>query len=198
MDKQTISYYDTFSDDYISDTVNANVSAIRNKFIAKLPVGARILDFGCGSGRDSKAFLEAGYMVDATDGSEKMVRYATLLTGIPVRYQCFQELSERGCYDGIWACSSILHLTYEELEEVLRRMNVALKDGGIAYVSFKYGEWSGYRNNRYFTDLTEESLTALVKATDCFEIDEAWITADVRKGREEEKWLNAILRKKNP
>jgi len=198
MDKQTISYYDTFSDDYISDTVNANVSAIRNKFIAKLPVGARILDFGCGSGRDSKAFLEAGYMVDATDGSEKMVRYATLLTGIPVRYQCFQELSERGCYDGIWACSSILHLPYEELEDVFRRMNVALKDGGIAYVSFKYGQESGLRNGRYFTDLDEQSLGRLVGNTRCFDMEEQWVSPDVRPGREEEKWLNAILRKRNP
>ena len=82
----------------------------RQRFLACLPAGAAILDFGCGSGRDAKAFLELGFSVEASDGSEELCRRASELTGIPVKRMLFSELSAADRYDGIWACASILHL----------------------------------------------------------------------------------------
>ena len=108
----------------------------------------------------------------------------------------FQELAEVGKYDGIWACSSILHLPMNELVEVMRKMAVALKENGIIYTSFKYGTFAGERNGRYFTDMTEETFAEFLGEVGDLEVEEQWTTSDVRPGRGEEKWLNLILRKR--
>jgi len=107
----------------------------------------------------------------------------------------FQDLDAAEEYDGIWACSSILHLDRAELAEVMQKIRAALRPGGILYTSFKYGEFSGERNGRFFTDMTEESFGRLLEDTGGFEIIRLWITSDVRPGRDSEKWLNVLLRK---
>jgi hypothetical protein len=140
--------------------------------------------------------MEQGYQVKAIDGSEELCRVASEYSGIQVKHMYFQELSEHEKYDGIWACSSILHLPYAELQHVMVKIDEALKTKGILYTSFKYGEYEGERNGRYFTDMTEERLNALLKELDGFQILELWITPDVRPGREAEKWLNVIMQKK--
>lgn len=108
----------------------------------------------------------------------------------------FNDFAEQDMYDGIWACSSILHLSELELKNVLIHMEEALHNGGIIYTSFKYGSFSGMRNGRFFTDFTEESFTDFVSEIEQLEIEKIWITGDVRPGRENEKWLNMILRSK--
>ena len=99
-------------------------------------------------------------------------------------------------YDGIWACSSILHLPAEELAKVMEKMSAALTSKGIIYTSFKYGTFSGERNGRFFTDMTEEAFADFIGRIDSLEIEEQWVTFDARPGRGEEKWLNLILRKR--
>ena len=112
-----------------------------------------------------------------------------------VKNMLFEELSEVEKYDGIWACSSILHLPLGELADVMKKMAIALKEDGIIYTSFKYGNFEGERNGRYFTDMTEEKFAKFLSEIDSLEIEEQWITSDVRPGRGEERWLNLILRK---
>ena len=70
-----------------------------------------------------------------------------------------------------------------------------MKTGGIAYISFKYGDFEGYRNGRYFTDMNEERLENLLKDRAELELIETAVTGDVRPGRESEKWLNVLLKK---
>ena len=81
------------------------------------------------------------------------------------------------------------------LADVMRKMITALKDGGIIYTSFKYGNYAGERNGRFFTDMTEETFADFLRMFENVKIEEQWITSDVRPGRGEEKWLNLILRK---
>ena len=154
-----------------------------------------ILDFGCGSGRDSKFFLQEGFDVTVTDGSAVLCRLARELTGLPVRHELFQDLAETNSYDGIWACSSILHLPKAELAGVLAKMVAALKPGGIIYISFKYGDFEGTRNGRYFTDFTEEGFRSFMQPIEGIRIEDWWVSADVRPGRGDEWWLNLLLRK---
>ena len=155
-----------------------------------------ILDFGCGSGRDTKYFLGRGFKVDAIDGSENLCKIASENTGIEVRNMLFSELDAGELYDGIWACSSILHLPKEELRDVFGRMIRAVKKGGFIYTSFKYGEAEGLRKGRYFTDFTEETFREFIREIPEMEIIDEWVSADVRPGRSEEKWLNVILKKR--
>ena len=191
----TINYYNLNAKKFIENTQNADMHLTQDKFLQLLPESASILDFGCGSGRDTKYFLEKGYQVVATDGSAELCRLASSFTGIKVKEMLFQELDEIGVYDGIWACSSILHLPKQELLPVIRKMCIALKDNGVIYTSFKYSNFEGERNGRYFTDFTEDTFREFIKVISELTVEDQWITLDVRPGRGEEKWLNLILRK---
>ena len=195
MNDKTIEYYNENAKQFVDTTVNVEFHHMQNRFLEKLQDGAYILDFGCGSGRDTKYFLEQDYRVDAIDGSAELCKLASELTGIEVKHMYFQELSEVEKYDGIWACSSILHLTLNDLEDVMKRMTHAVKSHGIIYTSFKYGTFSAERNGRYFTDMTENTCEELLQKIPGLAVEEQWITSDVRPGRGEEKWLNLILRK---
>ena len=193
--KSTIKYYNTNAITFVAGTVSVDFSSVQNLFLDMLPKCAHILDFGCGSGRDTKYFLEQGHTVDATDGSLELCKAAAEYTGISVKHQMFQELDATNVYDGIWACASILHVKKEELPEILGKMNVALKKHGVMYLSFKYGDFEGERNGRYFTDMTEESMKNLLQEFPELKVGKLWITGDVREGREDERWLNVILKK---
>jgi cyclopropane fatty-acyl-phospholipid synthase-like methyltransferase len=193
--QSTIQYYDKYAKKFIGSTVEVDFTETQKRFSAKLRSGSHILDLGCGSGRDTKFFLEHKYQVTATDGSVELCKLASEYIGIEVKHMMFQELAEREIYDGIWACSSILHLPLPELEDVLHRMAIALKRDGIIYTSFKYGTYQGERNGRYFTDMTEETFSNLLQNIKELKIEDQWITSDVRPGRGDEKWLNIILRK---
>ena len=195
MNDKTLDYYNQNADTFFSGTVSVDFTQTQNKFLNYLNPGDSILDFGCGSGRDTKYFLEAGMKVDAIDGSEEMCRIASEYTGIEVQQMLFQELVVHDQYDGIWACASILHLPKNELKSVVQKMATALKTHGIIYTSFKYGEFEGERNGRYFTDFTIDTFQTFIQDIDHLQIKEDWITGDVRPGRGDERWLNLILQK---
>ena len=192
---KTLEYYNEKSDLFAGDTVDLEFSSIQDSFLKYLEPGSLILDFGCGSGRDSRYFMSKGFNVEAIDGSEEMVKIASKVTGLPVRQMMFNELDENERYDGIFACASILHVPYNELPDIFTRLKKAVKKNGYIYVSFKYGDYEGYRNSRYFTDLNEERFAYLLNEVKGLTVIEETITSDARKGREDEKWLNVILRK---
>jgi len=196
MTDKTLNYYNENAQSFASGTVSIKFTEVQDKFLEKLNPDAYILDFGCGAGRDTKYFLSRGYQVDAVDGSEQLCRIASEYTGIKVRQKLFQELDEKEKYDGIWACASILHLPKKQLREVLKNMYAALKSKGWIYASFKYGEFEGERNGRYFTDFTTDAFKDFIHDMHGLKIEEQWITGDVRPGRGEEKWLNLLLQKK--
>lgn len=196
MKTKTIEYYNENVDKFVNGTQEVVFCKTQDLFLSYLNEGDSILDFGCGSGRDTKYFLSKGYKVDATDGSEEICKVASDYTGINVKCLLFNELDEIDKYDGIWACASILHLDRDDLIDVFHRIARALKDNGILYTSFKYSEFEGVRNGRYFTDFTLESFNEFQTNIPEFIIEKKWITSDVRAGREDEKWLNLIMRKK--
>ena len=192
---QTIDYYNLNAKNFIENTQNVDIHMAQHKFLHLLNEGAVILDFGCGSGRDTKYFLDQGYQVTALDGPGGLCRLGSSLIGTEVKGMLFQELDHMGTYDGIWACSSILHLPKNELLLVIRKMCDALKSTGVIYTSFKYSDFEGVRNGRYFTDFTEDSFQEFIAEIPERTIEDQWITGDVRPGRGDEKWLNLILRK---
>lgn len=194
-DAKTLNYYNSNAVNFSEITKNVDFSEVQQTFINYLPMDAFILDFGCGSGRDTKYFLDHGYHVTATDGSEKICKIATDYTGIYIKQMLFEELNDRNQYDGIWACASILHLSKKELPDIFYKMHQALKTNGIIYTSFKYGTFEGERNGRYFTDFTEEMFEEFARQISGLKIEKMWITGDVREGRGDERWLNILLRK---
>jgi SAM-dependent methyltransferase len=150
---------------------------------------------GCGSGRDSKAFLSAGYQVTAIDGSSELCRIASEFIGQNVICATFQEYVPAEQFDGIWACASLLHIPSEELGAIVAKLAKSLRRGGCFYVSFKYGDFRGMRNGRFFQNMTEESLGELLRGIPELEVISTKITGDVRPGRAEELWLNVLLKR---
>ena len=191
----TLNYYNSNAYDFVSGTVDVAFTEMQDIFLECIPAGGKILDFGCGSGRDTKYFLSKGYEVEAIDGSEKLCKIACEYTGIVVKQMLFEELDDVEEYDGIWACASILHVEKKQLPDILKKMTRATKKGGFLYASFKYGDFEGVKNKRFFTYLTEDSFREIIKEISEISVERLWISADVRAGRAEERWLNVILRK---
>ena len=189
--RETIGYYDTNATRFVADTADIELGALQREFVRRLPKGGRVLDLGCGSGRDSLAFLKAGLAVDAVDGSVQMAKAASKLTGLPVAHATFSDYEPQGPYDGIWACSSLLHVPASELSAVISKYARALAPDGTFYLSFKLGAHDGMRGGRWFTDLDEPALRALIAEVPELRVDRIEITGDARPGRSDEKWLNA-------
>lgn len=219
---QTIAYYDDPSNAYADQTLHADMSAIYERFEKYLTPGAAMLDAGCGSGRDSLHFMKAGYTVTAIDASHEMCAFASRLLQQEVRQLRFQELDYDACFDGIWACASLLHVPERQQAEVFHRLMRALVPGGVLYASWKYGETERTEasSDRLFCDMTEQRAEALAKEavkpeslkhpmklrgdqdprTDgqpawTVSIEACWISGDVRADRRSQKWLNVIFRK---
>ena len=194
-DKRTLDYYNSKAKDFVSGTVDVVFTEVQDVFLGYIPVSGKILDFGCGSGRDTKYFLSKGYVVNAIDGSEELCKIASEYAGIEVKQMLFQELDEVEVYDGIWACASILHVEKKQLPDIMKKIAIATKTGGVVYTSFKYGDFEGIRNGRFFSYLTEESFGELLEVVPELVVEKLWISADVRAERGEERWLNIVLRK---
>jgi len=190
-----MSFYDQNAERFFNDTVAVDVSALRERFLAFLPKPARILDAGCGSGRDALAFLRSGNLVEAFDASANMAKLASNYTGLKVACCSFAEAEYSFKFDGIWACASLLHVRRAEIVTVLLHLQGLLVDGGYLYSSFKKGECETYRNERWFNDYTVEALRTLFLAETSFVPVDLWETDDVRPGRSDETWTNCIARK---
>ena len=189
-----IDYYNKHAEEFIALTFDVDMESLYQPFLAELPEGARILDVGCGSGRDTLAFKDKGYQVEAIDYSAELVKKAKELTGIEVRQQSFYELNESEKYDGIWACASLLHCDRDFLPEVMGHIFKALKPNGVCYMSFKYGNTDREKDGRSFTDLNEQQAHELLKQIDQALLLQQWITIDKRPDRDEE-WLNVLWKK---
>ncbi|OOB88226.1 class I SAM-dependent methyltransferase [Leclercia adecarboxylata] len=191
----TLKYYQDNAQTFFDGTVNVDMSSLYEAFTRHLAPGARVLDAGCGSGRDAKAFQEMGYQVEAFDASSAMVELAREHTGLPVKVMSFADVDRKEEFDGIWCCASLLHVPAVELPGVMRRLADALKPGGVWYVSFKYGDGEREVDGRRFTDMDEVRLQGTLKALAFINIESVWKTRDKRPGREE-VWLNGVLQKK--
>jgi SAM-dependent methyltransferase len=191
---KTIDYYNKHAEEFTTSTFEVDMKSLYQPFLAELPEGARILDVGCGSGRDTLAFKNKGYQLDAIDYSEELVKKATRLTGIPIKLKSFYEVDDYEAYDGIWACASLLHCEHSRLAEVIGKLISALKPGGMLYMSFKYGTTERENDGRIFTDLDEAQANALLEPFDNVQQIQQWITVDKRPERQE-KWLNLIWKK---
>ncbi len=192
----TISYYDSHAAEFCENTASMDMSELYAPFFLEIPAGGRILDAGCGSGRDSLAFLKKGYQVVSIDASAQMVNATTKLTGQEAKLLQFDALEFDSEFDGIWACASLLHVARRDLNPILTRLTKALKPNAVLYLSFKYGDCERIEAGRFFNDLNEMLLRTSLANHPQLELVRVWTTDDVRTDRRgRQSWLNAIVRR---
>ena len=187
-------YYDDNAQSFYDSTVDVDMVGFFCKFLPLVGAEGRILDLGCGSGRDTKYFVDLGYKVDAIDASKEMVRLASIKSGLKVKHMTFEQFSPDLQYDGIWACASLLHVEPKALKSMLVQISHWLNVSGVLYASFKYGDGVRVKDGRTFTDMDEHQLKVLLSAANLI-LKESWVTYDQRPERNE-KWLNALVTKK--
>lgn len=182
-------YYQENAKEYIGKTMNADVSDLYSKFEKYLRPGSKILDLGFGSGRDSLYFLSKGYEVYSLDPCQAFIEHGKEI-GLPhVLQSRAEDLDLNDAFDAIWANASLLHVASDKLKDVFLRCAKALKENGIMYCSFKYGDFEGERDGRYYVDLTDEAIGKYTR--DVFKIKEAFATSD-SLGRDD-AWINFLL-----
>ena len=184
-------YYEEFAAEFFGSTVGVDMTPFHQRFLARLKPGAHILDAGCGSGRDAKAFADAGFRVTAFDASPELARRASAHCGFEVAVRRFEEVDEVSQFDGIWCCASLLHVPLAGMPATLERLWRALRPGGILYVSFKQGSGERVHAGRRFTDADEATLREWFgRFHDAHNLD-VWLTRDQRPDRTE-LWSNAL------
>ena len=195
-DLPTLAFYEKHSQEYYKSTVDVDMHELYGPFLSELPSAGRILDAGCGSGRDTKAFLERGYRVLAIDASPKMVQLATALTGQSCAVLRFQEMEFQEEFDGIWACASLLHVPKSQMHDVMHRFIQALKPGGIFYLSLKEGEGEHVaEDGRFFNYYTVDSFRQLLANFPALRELAFWKTEEIRSRQYRSLWLNFLLKK---
>jgi SAM-dependent methyltransferase len=153
---RTLAHYDRNAQAFWEGTrdhdVSQNIAALLQHIEAAPPL--EILDFGCGPGRDLRAFSELGHHAIGLEGSPALAALAREHSGCEVLEQSFFELAlpaER--FDGVFANASLFHVPSAELPRVLRELHAALKPRGVLFASNPRGEgqegWSGERYGAY-------------------------------------------------
>ena len=191
----SIKFYNDNAKLYLSSIENANISDQLLVFLNHIPTGGKILDGGCGTGRDSLYMIQQGYDVTAFDASEKMAEIASAQTGLNVSVNTFEQIElPNNFFDGVWCMSSLLHVSRNNMLDVINKLYRSLKNDGYFYCTYKLRDYDFSEGGRSFTCYDEESFRELINQTK-FRIENISELSDSRPGRDEEKWLCVLLKK---
>lgn len=188
----SIEYYNQNAAEYFEHTINIDMQEYWDEFSTLLPEGGSILDLGCGSGRDSAHFISCGFDVTAMDASKEMCELASIHIGQDVLQLSFDEIDFKEVFDGIWACASLLHVSSRKIDDIFNKVIDSLKVNGVLFMSFRYGDFEGERDGRYYTDYRTKNLKELILKHENLELLELMKCEDVRHDK---VWIHALVRK---
>jgi SAM-dependent methyltransferase len=194
--RNTVTYYDEHAAEFFGATAGEDFRAVYVPFVKELPARASILDAGCGSGRDTKAFLDMGFKVTAIDASSRMAALASGNCGRRCEVMEFREMAFEERFDGIWACASLLHVPTDQMYKIMGRFVTALKVGAVMYVSLKEGTGEGIvKDGRFFSFYTVRRFRMVVTSMPAWKEIGFWRTGEVRSVREKRPWLNFLVKR---
>jgi SAM-dependent methyltransferase len=193
----TLSHYDRNAESFWAGTRDHDVRQNRDALLQHLSAEGpyRILDLGCGPGRDLKIFKELGHQAIGVEGAKKFVDLAREYSGCEVWHQDFLKLELPSEYfDGIFANAALFHVPSQELPRVLKELRDTLKRAGVLFSSNPRGQneegWSGGRYGVYY-DL--ERWRELVTGAGFIELKHYYRPQGLP--RNQQPWLASLWRK---
>ena len=191
----SLDFYQQNAQTFVERTLAVNMEHLYAEFLPFVPVGGKILDAGCGSGRDSAYFKKCGHPVTAFDASSEIAALASKLIRQPVQVMGFLDVNFKEEFEAVWACASLLHVAQADMDEAVQRLTHSLKLSGVIYASFKHGSGDGVRNGRFFNDYDEPKLERLLAHHPTLKLIKVWRTTDARPDHPDESWLNFVCRR---
>ncbi|WP_114973615.1 class I SAM-dependent methyltransferase [Rhodoferax ferrireducens] len=151
--RRTLAYYNQHAEDFFAGTQDHDVSQNMAAFLQFIEGASpfTLLDFGCGPGRDLKAFREQGHLAVGLEGAARFVEMARTYSGCEVWQQDFLALDLPGSFfDGVFANASLFHVPSQALPRVLAELHATLKPGGVLFSSNPRGNNDeGWNRERY-------------------------------------------------
>jgi SAM-dependent methyltransferase len=194
--RTTLGHYDATAAAFWEGTRDHDVSQNIQALLAQLPPRrCRILDFGCGPGRDLAAFTALGHEAVGLDGAARFVEMARRHTGCEVLHQDFLALAvPPASFDGVFANASLFHVPAQELPRVLGELHATLRPGGALFSSNPHGgNQEGWNGSRYGAYLDVESWRAHMTHAGFRELDCYYRPPGLP--REQQPWLATVWRK---
>ncbi len=193
----TLADYDQTAERFREGTrdhdVSQNIEALLRHLEGQAP--QRILDFGCGPGRDLKTFTRLGHSPVGIDGSAEFVAMARADSGCEVLHQNFLALDlPPAHFDGIFANATLFHVPLSELPRVLKALHATLKPRGVLFSSNPRGDnREGWNGRRYGAYHDFDSWKRYLTDTGFVELEHYYRPAGLP--REQQPWLASVWRK---
>ncbi len=203
---ETIKIYDEVAQEYAHQASTRSPGMQRKLFASLLTKGGKILDLGCGSGRDSLFFHEQGFQVTGVDLSKKLLAIANKnapdiqFVHEDIRHMSFPESS----FDGIWSCASIVHIKHSEQQALFHSLYRILKPGGLLYIHAKNGEGETYieepsvpGKKRFYAFFTGSLLEQYCKNAGFSDVEiiDVGITKAYANGKHSKEWIDCFAKK---
>ena len=196
--RRTLEHYDSRAEDFWQGTrdhdVSQNMAALLKHIKGAPPF--TILDFGCGPGRDLKAFTDRGHVAVGLEGSARFAAMAREYSGCEVLEQDFLKLDLPAArFDGVFANASLFHVPGLELPRVLRELHASLKPGGVLFSSNPRGtNEEGWNKGRYGAYHDLEAWRRYLTAAGFVELDHYYRPPGLP--REQQSWLASVWRRR--
>jgi SAM-dependent methyltransferase len=186
--------YQLHARDYFAATVMADMSATYGRFLTELAPGSRILDAGCGSGRDLKHFLSKGFKPTGIDAASALVALAAEFSEAPCFVMRIEDSPFVHCFEGVWACASLLHVPKSMLGRLLTKLERALVPGGTLFASVRLGVGESVApDGRHFSLYGPDEFAKAVTASG-FEVTGVWTSNDLLPKRIAVQWVNVLAK----
>jgi len=196
LSQTTLAHYDDTADAFWEGTRDHDVRQNVHALLSQLGIGPfRILDFGCGPGRDLRAFRDLGHEAVGLDGAARFVQMAREHSGCEVLHQDFLALELPAAhFDGVFANASLFHVPAQELPRVLGELRDTLRPRGVLFSSNPHGQnEEGWHGRRYGTYLDVETWRAVVTSAGFVELEHYYRPPGLP--RSQQPWLAMVCRR---
>lgn len=183
----------SYEKEYFENINHSDMAALYQSFEQHLPSHATLLDIGSGSGRDAQHFIQRGYRVTSFDTSDAMVEFSHSFMP-DVQLSTYASFQSNELYDGLWACTSFIHISRRDIIKIIHKYIALMKPQGIFFLSFKSSDYDYIKQGEQYTCFTIESMTEFLRPLKEVNIIELFETLDGRKNHLE-KWINVIIKK---